>query len=151
MFGRVPRKSLYQHTSKDHASFPPSALLTSFSPVTQLGRMDGTVSLRVALHRRRYGAVYVRGRDFAAPWRGRRRRGVEESTGGGPKASNVSSAMEDRLPNPGGKSKSAAAKIDEKLLAGKQIGGRGFPRTKEGRAIRSYRPSRLTRPAPSES
>ncbi|KAG9082585.1 hypothetical protein FS749_006742, partial [Ceratobasidium sp. UAMH 11750] len=39
-------------------------------------------------------------------------------------------SMEDCLPNPGGKWKHTAAKIDEKLLAGKQIGGQAFPRTK---------------------
>ncbi|KAG8725789.1 hypothetical protein FRC12_024028 [Ceratobasidium sp. 428] len=39
-------------------------------------------------------------------------------------------SMEDSLPNPAGRWKGAAAKADEKLLAGKQIGGQAFPRAK---------------------
>ncbi|KAG8734159.1 hypothetical protein FRC10_011926 [Ceratobasidium sp. 414] len=39
-------------------------------------------------------------------------------------------SMEDCLPNPGGQWKSAAAKVNEELLAGKQIGGQAFPRAK---------------------
>ncbi|KAG8678230.1 hypothetical protein FRC09_020006, partial [Ceratobasidium sp. 395] len=39
-------------------------------------------------------------------------------------------SMEDSLPNPAGKWKGVAAKVDEKLLAGKQVGGQAFPRTK---------------------
>ncbi|KAG9111664.1 hypothetical protein FRC07_008030 [Ceratobasidium sp. 392] len=42
----------------------------------------------------------------------------------------VPRSMEDSLPNPGGKWKNFAAKIDEKLLADKQIGGQAFPRNK---------------------